>query len=107
MVSCFDDVCHMTDESSATSHRDRRARRRRPIRTNLQPQLQGNSATASGGSSFRILYTRLFKRNERYSNIGWDCQLERQESSIRDSAFRDQARHRTPENRTEKGGSEK
>ncbi|VEL17495.1 unnamed protein product [Protopolystoma xenopodis] len=31
--------------------------------------LQGNPPTASGGTNFRIPSTRLFKRNEMYSNI--------------------------------------
>ncbi|VEL26020.1 unnamed protein product [Protopolystoma xenopodis] len=42
MVSCSDDVLHMTDESSARIYRGRRAVRRGPVRTNLQPQLQCN-----------------------------------------------------------------
>ncbi|VEL39887.1 unnamed protein product [Protopolystoma xenopodis] len=69
MVSCFDDVRRMTDESSASIHRDREALRRGSIRTNLQPQLQDNQSTACGGNNLRIPSTRLFKRNERYSKI--------------------------------------
>ncbi|VEL34437.1 unnamed protein product [Protopolystoma xenopodis] len=47
MVSCSDDVRHMTDESSARIHRGRRAVRRGPIRTNLRPPLQGNPPTVT------------------------------------------------------------
>ncbi|VEL11338.1 unnamed protein product [Protopolystoma xenopodis] len=36
MVSRFDDVRHMADESSARIHRGRRPVRRAPIRTNLK-----------------------------------------------------------------------
>ncbi|VEL20805.1 unnamed protein product [Protopolystoma xenopodis] len=43
MVSCSDDVRHMTDESSTTIHRGRRVVCRGPNRANLQPQLQGNT----------------------------------------------------------------
>ncbi|VEL33372.1 unnamed protein product [Protopolystoma xenopodis] len=64
MVSS-DDVRRMTDESSAGIHRGRRAVRRRLIRTNLQPELQGNPSIASGGANLRILFTRFFKRNDR------------------------------------------
>ncbi|VEL12314.1 unnamed protein product [Protopolystoma xenopodis] len=42
MVSCSDEVRHMTEESLATIHRGRRAVRRGPIRTYLQAKLQGN-----------------------------------------------------------------
>ncbi|VEL42599.1 unnamed protein product [Protopolystoma xenopodis] len=42
MLSCFDDVRHMTDESTAKIQRGRRAVRRGPIRTNLHSHLQGN-----------------------------------------------------------------
>ncbi|VEL08022.1 unnamed protein product [Protopolystoma xenopodis] len=69
MFSCPDDVRHMTDASSASIHRSRRAVCRGPIRTNLQPQLQCNPLTASGGINLRIPSIRLFKRNEGYSNI--------------------------------------
>ncbi|VEL22587.1 unnamed protein product [Protopolystoma xenopodis] len=50
MVSCSDDVRHMTDESSAKIDRGRRAMRRGPTRTNIQQQLQGNPPPASGGT---------------------------------------------------------
>ncbi|VEL07854.1 unnamed protein product [Protopolystoma xenopodis] len=69
MVSCSDDVRHMTDESSARIHQGRRAVRRGSIRTNLQPQLQGDPLTASGGANLQIPSARLFKRNERYSYL--------------------------------------
>ncbi|VEL08120.1 unnamed protein product [Protopolystoma xenopodis] len=42
MVSCSDDVRHMTDVSSARILRGRRMVHRGPIRINLQLQLQGN-----------------------------------------------------------------
>ncbi|VEL07893.1 unnamed protein product [Protopolystoma xenopodis] len=42
MLSCSDDVRHMTEENSARIRRGRRAVRREPLRTNLQPLLQGN-----------------------------------------------------------------
>ncbi|VEL08965.1 unnamed protein product [Protopolystoma xenopodis] len=48
MVFCSDDVRHMTDESSASIYRGCRAVRRGPIRTNLQPQLQGNPLQLPG-----------------------------------------------------------
>ncbi|VEL33697.1 unnamed protein product [Protopolystoma xenopodis] len=41
-MSCSDDVRHMTDGNSARILRGRMAVRRGPIRTNRQPQLQGN-----------------------------------------------------------------
>ncbi|VEL41486.1 unnamed protein product [Protopolystoma xenopodis] len=69
MVSGSEGVRHVTDVSSARIHWGRMAVRRRPIRTNLQPQLQGNPPTASGGTNLRIPSTRLFKRNERHSNM--------------------------------------
>ncbi|VEL09602.1 unnamed protein product [Protopolystoma xenopodis] len=71
MMSACVDTCirQMMDESSARIRRDRRTVRLGPIRTNLQPQLQGNPPTASGGTNLRIPFTRLFKCNERYSNM--------------------------------------
>ncbi|VEL09353.1 unnamed protein product [Protopolystoma xenopodis] len=64
MVSCSDDVHHMTDYISARIHRSHRA-----VCTNLQPQGQGNPPTAYGGTNLRIPSTRLFKRNECYSRM--------------------------------------
>ncbi|VEL14139.1 unnamed protein product [Protopolystoma xenopodis] len=64
---CSDDVRHRTDESSA--HRGRIAVRQETIRTNPQPQLQGNSPAAFDETNLRIPSTRLFKRNERFSNM--------------------------------------
>ncbi|VEL15528.1 unnamed protein product [Protopolystoma xenopodis] len=42
MMTCSDDARHMTDESSTWIHRGRKAAHWRPIRTNLQSQLQDN-----------------------------------------------------------------
>ncbi|VEL34860.1 unnamed protein product [Protopolystoma xenopodis] len=59
MLSCSDDGSHMTDESSARTHRDRRPVRRGPIRKNLQSQLQGNPPTVSAVSIVAMAYRQL------------------------------------------------
>ncbi|VEL35420.1 unnamed protein product [Protopolystoma xenopodis] len=70
MLSCSGNVRHIKDGSSARIHQGRRAVRRGPIRTSLQPQLQGNNPpSASSGANLRTPSARLFKRIERYSNI--------------------------------------
>ncbi|VEL34446.1 unnamed protein product [Protopolystoma xenopodis] len=84
MASCSDDVRHMTDKSSARIRRGRRAVLQGPIRTNLQPQLQGTpSPTASGGTNLRIPSTRLFKQNESWPAIAYAVQTQQNESGPR------------------------
>ncbi|VEL20474.1 unnamed protein product [Protopolystoma xenopodis] len=69
MSFCSDDVHRMTVKSSARIHRGRRVVHRGPIRANLQYPPQGNRNTAFGETNLRIPSTRLFNRNETYSNI--------------------------------------
>ncbi|VEL42249.1 unnamed protein product [Protopolystoma xenopodis] len=69
MVSCSDDVLHMTDESSARIHRGRKAVRRGTTRTMLEAQLQDDPPIASGEANLQIPSTHLSKRNESYSYI--------------------------------------
>ncbi|VEL23303.1 unnamed protein product [Protopolystoma xenopodis] len=61
----------LTDEISVRIHRGLGAVRRGPICTNLQSQFRGDTLTASGEVNLQIPSTRLFNRNDRYSNIDY------------------------------------
>ncbi|VEL35454.1 unnamed protein product [Protopolystoma xenopodis] len=66
MVSCSDDVRHMTEINSARFYRGRRAVCRGPIRTNLHSQLYGDPPTESPEA---CAYIKRFLRHAKSNGI--------------------------------------